>query len=926
MALAFSPKHRVLPALALCALLLPGMLTACHGTQSSDSLLAEAQQYRQKGEARAAIIQLKNVLQKDPENRQARLLLGDIYIETGEVLSAEKELRKAKTLGVPATQVMPLLGKTWLMQGQFEKVLSDLPDDPAQPQPILALRGDALLALGRSDEARALYQRMLQAQPEQTEALLGLARIAALEQQLPQAELLIAQALKHSPANLDAFRLSGDLLRLQGKRDEARKAYAHIIKLKPADTQAHIDLANLDTEQARYSEAGAQLAAARKSAPNSVGVLQAQALLDFRQGKNKAALEGLQLVLKAAPEHMPALLLAGAVQLALGSPQLAESYLQRFLAVYPQHLYANKMMASIQLMRGNSDGAIDLLMPLLQSNPDDVELLSLAGEAHLRARRYDKATAYFEKTALLAPDTARLHAALGVSRLGMGESGRAIDELERATVLDGKAPQAGTMLVMTLLRNKENTKALAAVQTMEKQQGANPLLLNLKGGVYLALHDLPAARAAFEQALRLSATYLPALINLAQIDLAEKQPDRTRQRFETALAKDPKNADISAALAKLAASQGKLPEAQRWLEKAHADHPDAVPPALLLSNFYLQTGAPQKALDLARTLQSGHPGDADALALRAQVEYSAGQPQAALDSYLQLAKVQTASAPLQMRIASLHLALNDHASALHAVKLAQVLDPDLLDAQVVEVTMQLALKRPREALAVARKVQQQRPKLAAGYKLEGDVLMAQNQPQQAFKLYQQAYQISSIGPLQVQMYRALHQAGQEKEADRSIGAWLAAHPDDTATRIYLAGSKLASKQYRAAIEQYQQIVARDAGNLVALNDLAWAYQQDKDGRALATAEQAHKLAPDNPAVLDTLGWICLEQGDVPRATALLRKAATLAPKSAEIQYHLGAALLKSGDKLGARKQLEQLLAANKEFPQRADAQALLAQL
>ncbi|WP_300759605.1 XrtA/PEP-CTERM system TPR-repeat protein PrsT, partial [Janthinobacterium sp.] len=414
MALACSPSHRILPAMALCAILLPSLLTACHGTQSSDSLLADAQQYRQKGEARAAIIQLKNVLQKDPENSQARLLLGDIYIETGEVLSAEKELRKARTLGAPAGQVMPLLGKAWLMQGQFDKVLSDLPDETAQPQSspqsILSLRGQALLSLGRQDEARALFTRMLQAQPGQTDALLGLARIAALDQQVPQAELLVAQVLKHQPANLEALRLQGDLLRLQGKRDAARQAYAQIIQFKPTNTQAHIDLANLDIEQARYKQASEQLAAARKTAPDNVGLLQTQALLDFRQGKNKAALEALQLVLKVAPEHMPAVLLAAAVQLALGSPQLAEGYLQRFLAVYPQHLYANKMMASIQLLRGNPDAAIDLLLPLLKTAPDDVELLSLAGEAHLRARRYDKASAYFEKASLLAPDTAKLHA------------------------------------------------------------------------------------------------------------------------------------------------------------------------------------------------------------------------------------------------------------------------------------------------------------------------------------------------------------------------------------------------------------------------------------------------------------------------------------------------------------------------------------
>ncbi|MFA6068804.1 MAG: tetratricopeptide repeat protein [Janthinobacterium sp.] len=140
-----------LPAAALCCTLLLPLLTGCHGTQSSASLLAEAQQYRQKGEARAAIIQLKNLLQQEPDNAAARLLLGSIYIDTGEALSAEKELRKAKSLGLAAQQVMPLLGKAWLMLGQFDKVLAEIADDAAQPASVLALRGDALLALGRKD-------------------------------------------------------------------------------------------------------------------------------------------------------------------------------------------------------------------------------------------------------------------------------------------------------------------------------------------------------------------------------------------------------------------------------------------------------------------------------------------------------------------------------------------------------------------------------------------------------------------------------------------------------------------------------------------------------------------------------------------------------------------------------------------------------
>jgi tetratricopeptide (TPR) repeat protein len=61
-----------------------------------DSYLREAQAYYDKGELSAAIIQLKNALLADPENGQARLLLGKSYLQQKDGLAAEKELSRAK--------------------------------------------------------------------------------------------------------------------------------------------------------------------------------------------------------------------------------------------------------------------------------------------------------------------------------------------------------------------------------------------------------------------------------------------------------------------------------------------------------------------------------------------------------------------------------------------------------------------------------------------------------------------------------------------------------------------------------------------------------------------------------------------------------------------------------------------------------------
>ena len=111
-----------------------------------------------------------------------------------------------------------------------------------------------------------------------------------------------------------------------------------------------------------------------------------------------------------------------------------------------------------------------------------------------------------------------------------------------------------------------------------------------------------------------------------------------------------------------------------------------------------------------------------------------------------------------------------------------------------------------------------------------------------------------------------------------------------------------------------------------LNNLAWAYQQAKDPRALETAERAYKLKPDNAAVADTLGWMLVEQGNPTRGLELLQKAAAAAPKSPEIRYHLAQAWVKTGDKAKARNELERLLSGDEKFPQQTEAMALLKEL
>ena len=95
-----SPKPPFLRAAAgvLAALLLAGSLTACDDATSTEDFLSRAEDYRDKGDLKASTIELKNALQQDPRNADARWLLGLNHLDMGLVFAAEIELKREQSV------------------------------------------------------------------------------------------------------------------------------------------------------------------------------------------------------------------------------------------------------------------------------------------------------------------------------------------------------------------------------------------------------------------------------------------------------------------------------------------------------------------------------------------------------------------------------------------------------------------------------------------------------------------------------------------------------------------------------------------------------------------------------------------------------------------------------------------------------------
>src|SRR5699024_4667415 len=119
--------------------------------------------------------------------------------------------------------------------------------------------------------------------------------------------------------------------------------------------------------------------------------------------------------------------------------------------------------------------------------------------------------------------------------------------------------------------------------------------------------------------------------------------------------------------------------------------------------------------------------------------------------------------------------------------------------------------------------------------------------------------------------------GDMSHPEKPLHAWLQQHPGDTEVMAALAQWYQVAGETAAAAEQYRHLLAIYPSNAFALNNLALLYFDQADDRALELAEQAHDAAPDNPAIMDTLGWIRVNAGQVAQGLPLLRQAAQSAP-------------------------------------------------
>jgi tetratricopeptide (TPR) repeat protein len=209
------------------------------------------------------------------------------------------------------------------------------------------------------------------------------------------------------------------------------------------------------------------------------------------------------------------------------------------------------------------------------------------------------------------------------------------------------------------------------------------------------------------------------------------------------------------------------------------------------------------------------------------------------------------------------------------------------------------------------------PDFLAAQLRQADILMSNGSAAEASKRLAEARGEQPEYAIQLYLIEAetLSNSNQVDRAWQVLNQALKKYPDDL--NLLYTRSMLAEK--RGDLTQMENdlraILKREPENAMALNALGYTLtdRTTRYAEAKQLIEKAHRLNPDDPAVLDSLGWVNYRLGNLDEAERLLRMALERFPDH-EVAAHLGEVLWAKGEQREARKVWGKALEAQPDSP------------
>lgn len=312
--------------------------------------------------------ELRSVVKANPNNAEAHLQLGHLYIDKGDWVRAEVEARAARGNGTRNDEADALLAWALFLQGKSDVLFREIEPGQREPKAESTVRmslGLAHLSLGEFNRAEPLLRDAVTLDSGSWRAHISLASLLILTRKLPEARQELDALRALAPDEIGVTRITGNLLLAEGDTAGAIVAFSKVLDRHPTSVPAMAGRVDALIGANKLAEAQRDVGLALRRTRHSQIVFLA-ALVLARQDKLAEANDLLMKVNPAFDRMIIGYYLDGVVKFRLGQLETAEYDLAKFQGHEPDVPGVARLRAEIALQRKDPASAIKLLEPAVQ--------------------------------------------------------------------------------------------------------------------------------------------------------------------------------------------------------------------------------------------------------------------------------------------------------------------------------------------------------------------------------------------------------------------------------------------------------------------------------------------------------------------------------------------------------------------------------